>query len=256
VSRGYPCFAFDHGHERPAPEGQSIIDFYKRLRAGAPPGFCLMQEYSSDRLLPYSTHALGLPWHVPYARPEVLRYTLPEYPLFSGLCNGSEGVKQFFDNEPVTWRDALEFVFLIGNRYEFGMSNRPPEMINLWQKQMVDLRRACRPEMNYGDFLDDLGLGPLPARVYARLFRRADRGRLAVTVLDRRKEGREPFELSVNLAVAGVGAPRKVTLVTLEGEQALPTPQLQDNRITVTVSVFPERTAALLIETERTAGGR
>ena len=249
VSLGYPCFASDHGHVRPAPEGQSIINFYKRLRAGAPPGFCLMQEYSSDRLLPYSTHALGLPWHVPFARPEVVRYTLPEYPLFSGLCDGFEGVKQFYDNEPVTYRDALEFVFLIGNRYEFGMSNRPPDMIDPWQKKMVDLRRACRPEMNHGDFLDSLGLGTLPPRVYARLFRRADRGRLAVTLLDRRSGDRQPFTLSLELTVAGAGAPRSVKLVTLDGEQALPVPQPKDGRVEISVPVFPPRTAALLIET-------
>ena len=248
-SLGYPCFATDHGHARPAPEGQSIIHFYQRLRAGAPPGFGLMQEYSSDRLLPYSTHALGLPWHVPFARPEVVRYTLPEYPLFSGLCNGSDGVKQFFDNEPVTYRDALEFVFLIGNRYEMGFSNRPPDMIDPWQKHMVDLRRACRPEMNRGDFLDTIGLGELPPRVYARLFRRADRGRLAVTLLDRRTGDRQPFTLSLDLIAAGVGAPRSVKLVTLEGEQTLPTPAAPGNRLEIAVPVFPPRTAALLIET-------
>lgn len=251
VSLGYPCFAFDHGHDRPVPEGQSILAFYKRLRAGAPKGFCLMQEYSSDRLLQYGTHALGLPWHAPFARPEVVRYTLPEYPLFSGLCNGFEGVKQFYNKETVNYRDALEYVFLIGNRYEFGMSNRPPAMIDPWQKKMVDLRRACRPEMNYGDFLDDIGLGPLPERVYARLFRRADRGRLVVTLLDRRKENRKPFALTVDLAAAGVGDARKVVLATLEGQQPLPAPQRQGPRVEVTVPDFPERAGALLIEVEK-----
>jgi len=251
VSRGAPCFAFDHGHARPAPEGQSIIDFYKRLRADLPKDFCLMQEYSSDRLLPYSTHALGLMWHPAFPHPEVLRYTLPEYTLFSGMCNGWERVSQFYPGERVEFRDAIERVFLIGNRYELGISNRPPAMINKWEKQMVDLRRACRPEMNYGDFLDDIGLGTLPARVYARLFRRADRGRLAVTLLDRRQEKRTPFTLSLNLAAAGVGAPRNVRLVTLEGEQSLPTPSVENGCIAIEVPVFPPRTAALLIEVSR-----
>jgi len=251
VSHGYPCFAFDHGHERPAPEGQSIIAFYKRLRAGAPEGFCLMQEYSSDRLLPYSTHALGLPWHVKFAHPEVVRYTLPEYPLFSGMCDGYEGVGQFYPGEHIEFRDAIERVFLIGNRYEFGMSNRPPDMVSPWQKKMIVLRRACRPEMNYGDFLDDIGLGPVPAGVYARIFRRADRGRLAVTLLDRRKEKRTPFTLSVDLAAVGVGGPKQTRLVTMDGEQALPLSPAKDSRLEISIPVFPERAAALLIEVEK-----
>jgi len=248
VSRGAPCFAFDHGHTRPAPEGQSIIDFYKRLRADAPKNFCIMQEYSSDRLLPYSTHALGLMWHPKFAHPEVVRYTLPEYPLFSGMCNGWDRVSQFYPGEKVEPRDAIERVFLIGNRYEFDISTRPPDMVNRWQKQMVDLRRACRPEMNYGDFLDETGLGALPERVYARVFRRADRGRIAVTLLDRRVENRAPFSVSLDLSAIGVGAPLSTKLVTLEGEQVLPTPLAQGGRTEITIPVFPERTAALLLE--------
>jgi hypothetical protein len=131
---------------------------------------------------------------------------------------------------------------------------------------MIVLRRACRPEMNYGDFLDDIGLGPLPEGVYARIFRRADRGRLAVTLLDRRKENRTPFTLSVDLAAVGVGGPKQVRLVTMDGEQALPAlrqaqggPEhgrgaaapAKDSRLEISVPVFPERAAALLIEVEK-----
>lgn len=254
VSLGYPCYAFDHGHDKPAPEGQNIINFYKRLRARAPKGFCIMQEYSSDRLLQWSTHALGLPWHPAFPHPEVVRYTLPEYPLFSGMCNGWERVSQFYPGEKVEFRDALERVFLIGNRYEFGFSNRPPDMVSQWEKKMVDLRRACRPEMNYGDFLDEIGLGPLPEGVYARLFRRSDKGRLAVTLLDRRKENRTPFNVTIDLGAASVGSPKRVQLVTFDGEQTLPTPRIQGDRMEITVPVFPERTAALLIEVEKPNG--
>jgi hypothetical protein len=122
-------------------------------------------------------------------------------------------------------------------------------MVDAWQKKMVDLRRACRPEMNHGDFLDTLGLGALPPRVYARLFRRADRGRLAVTLLDRRAGDRQPFTLSLDLTAAGAGVPRQVTLVTLDGEQALPVPPPQAGRVEISVPIFPPRTAAHLIET-------
>ena len=251
VSRGCPCFAFDHGHERPMPEGQAIINFYKRLRAGAPKDFCIMQEYSSDRLLPYSTHALGLMWHPAFAHPEVVRYTLPEYPLFSGMCNGIKGLKHFYPGEKFNYVDAVERVFLIGNRYEFSMSNRPPEMASEWQRKLVSLRRACHAEMNYGDFLDDIGLGPLPERVYARLFRRADRGRLVVTLLDRRKGMRTPLKVSVDLKAVGVGAAKRVDLVTLDGRRPLAVPTLGQGRAVVTVPAYEGRPAALLIEVSK-----
>jgi len=252
VSRGSPCFAFDHGHQRPVPEGQSIINFYKRLRAGAPKGFCIMQEYSSDRLLPYSTHALGLMWHPPFAHPEVLRYTLPEYPLFSGMCNGTGGMKQFYPGEALGPVDAIERVFLIGNRYEFPMSNRPPELANEWRRKMVALRRACHAEMNYGDFLDNIGLSPLPEHVHARIFRRADRGRLAVTLLDRRKGKRTPLEVAIDLDALGVGQTGVAELVTLEGREALPTPGREGSQAIITVPPYKGRPAAMLISTERT----
>ena len=122
-----------------------------------------------------------------------------------------------------------------------------------WQKKMVSVRRACRPEMNYGDFLDDLGLGPVPAHTYARLFRRADRGRLALTLLDRRKDPRTPFTVSVNLKTAGVGPASKLTLVTLDGEQPLPVPQAHGDSLEIAVPVFPPRVAAVLIECAKEA---
>ena len=254
VSRGSPCFAFDHGHQRPVPEGQSIINFYKRLRAGAPKGFCIMQEYSSDRLLPYSTHALGLMWHPRFAHPEVVRYTLPEYPLFSGMCNGTGGMKQFYPGEALGPADAIERVFLIGNRYEFPMSNRPPELANEWRRKMVSLRRACHAEMNYGDFLDDIGLGPLPERVHARVFRRADRGRLAVTLLDRRKGKRVPLKVTIDLDAVGVGQAKRAELVTMDDRKALPTPGREGVQAVITVPPYGGRPAAILIETERREG--
>ena len=250
VSRGSPCFAFDHGHTRPAPEGQGIIDFYKRLRAGAPKGFCIMQEYSSDRLLPYSTHALGLMWHPPFAHPEVVRYTFPEYPLFSGMCNGTGGMKQFYPGEALGPKDAIERVFLIGNRYEFPMSNLPPDLANDWARRMVALRRACHAEMNYGDFLDDVGLGPLPENVHARLFRRADRGRLALTLLDRRRKDRATLKVTIDLRTVGVGAARRARALCLNGELALEAPQVDGGRAVITVPVYEGNPAAILIETE------
>jgi len=251
ASRGCPCFAFDHGHKRPMPEGQAIINFFKRLRAGAPKDFCIMHEMSSDRLLVYATHALGLPWHVPFAHPEVVRYTLPEYPLFSGMCNGTAGVAQFYPGEKVDYKDALERVFLIGNRYEMPMSNRPPEFVKgSYYQKMCRLRRACRPEMNYGDFLDDIGLGPLPDHVHARLFRRADRRRLVVTLLDRRKGKRTPLAVGVDLKAAGVGTARSARLITLGGERQLDQPKSEGSGAIIAVPPYEGRPAALLIETE------
>ena len=253
VSRGNPCFAFDHGHERPAPEGQSIIAFYRRLRSGAPEGFGIMQEYSSDRLLQYSTHALGLMWHRPFSHPEVVRYTLPEYPLFSGMCNGNKGLAQFYPGERLTPRDALERVFLIGNRFELPMTSRPPQLADDWLRQLVALRRRCREEMNYGDFLDDIALGPVPDRVHARLFRRADGSRLVVTILDRRTAPkREPFELALDLSKARVSSAVRGELVALDGGKPVELATRDKVTVMLTVPVYDGRPAAILLET--TAG--
>jgi hypothetical protein len=190
-------------------------------------------------------------WHRPFSHPEVVRYTLPEYPLFSGLCNSTRGVQQFYPDEKVDTKDPIERVFLIGNRFEFFMSNRPSEMANEWQRKMVRLRRACRPEMNHGDFLDNIGLGPLPEDVEARLFRRADRGRLVVTLLDRRKDKRKPLQLQLDLKAAGVSPGKSAALMTLDGERPLETPKAAGNGIVITVPPYEGRPAAVMIETRR-----
>lgn len=248
VSRGSPCFAFDHGHTRPAPEGQSIIEFYKRLNRDKPKRFCIMQEYSSDRLLPYSTHALGLMWHPQHAHPEVVRYTLPEYPLFSGMCNGTKGMKQFYPGERLTPKDAIERVFLIGNRYEFPMSTRPLDMVDTWKRDMVALRRACNPEMNHGDFLDNIGLGPLPEHVHARAFRNNTRTRVVVTLLDRRKDNRSSFGLTLKLSDMGVGEPRKAWLKALKEKSDLKSAH-KDGLCTIEIPTYGDRAAAVFVET-------
>ena len=250
VSRGSPCFAFDHGHTRPVPEGQSIINFYKRLKRNKPKRFCIMQEYSSDRLLPYSTHALGLMWHPKHAHPEVVRYTLPEYPLFSGMCNGRAGLKQFYPDEKPTPRDGSERVFLIGNRFEFPMNTRPPDMVDPWKRDIVALRRACGPEMNHGDFLDNIGLGPLPEHVHARAFRNLGHTRIVITLLDRRREKRSPFPLALALSDMKVGAPRKAVLRTLAGKTHDLAPVHAAGLCTVEIPVYNDRPAAVFIDTD------
>lgn len=249
VSRGSPCFATDHGHRRPAAEGQSIIDFFARLRRRAPRQFGLMQEYASDRLLQYGTHALGLMWHPPHAHPEVVRYTLPEYPLFSGMCNGNDGLKQFYPGERLTSRDAIERVFLIGNRFEFPMSHRPPELADDWQRRMVALRRACHPEMSRGDFLDDLGLGATPARVEARWFRHPEHTRVVITLLDRREPSdRTAWDLDLDLDSAVEGSPRRAWMQTLDASRDLAVGQAPDGRLRLHLEPFEGRVAALFLE--------
>ncbi len=256
VSRGSPCFASNHGHEDPQAEGQAIMDFFARLRREAPEDFCLMQEYSSDRLLQYGTHALGLMWHRRWPHPEVVRYTLPEMVLFSGMCNGYSGVSHFYPGEDVTMSDALERVYLIGNRFEFPLSYEPPELANEYYRNLVSLRRACTNEMNYGDFLDTIGLGPVPERVHARIFRGPESERLAITLLDRREDSREPFEVTVDLAEIDVQRAGAVTLRTLAGETtSLTAESSEDGTISIEVPVFEDRPAALLVDVEARESG-
>jgi hypothetical protein len=251
VSRGSPCFASDHGHERPAPEGQAIIDFVKRMREGAPRGFCIMQEYSSDRLLQYGTHALGLMWHGKFAHPEVVRYTLPEYPLFSGMCNGNAGLQQFYPGEKLGPRDAIERVFLIGNRFEFPLSHRPPQLADDWKRRMVALRRACHPEMSIGDFLDNVGLGRTPDRVHARWFRHPQRTRLVIALLDRRGDDAEPWDLQADLKQAGVsGGVRRAWMKTLDGQHEVQVTSREDGTVSLRVPPVADRAAAIFLEIE------
>ncbi|MCK5803047.1 MAG: hypothetical protein KAI66_09455, partial [Lentisphaeria bacterium] len=250
VSRGSPCFAFDHGHADPMPEGQAVMDFYVRMRKDAPKNFCIMQEYGNDRLLQWGTHALGLMWHPRHAHPEVVRYTLPEMIFFSGMCNGYSGVKQFYKDERVTFIDALERVFLIGNRFELSLSHQPPILISEYKRNLVALRKACTNEMNYGDFLDDTSLGIVPDRVHIRLFRAPDRKRLVITMLDRRHApDRTPFTFELDLARAAAGTEIKLWLRTLAGENIPLKHSRNSSVLKLEIPSFKDRPAAVFIET-------
>jgi len=55
----------------------------------------------------------------------------------------------------------------------------------------------------------------------------------------------------VEAAAVGVGGPKQIRLVTMDGEEALSAAPVKDNRMEISVPVFPERAAALLVVVEK-----
>jgi hypothetical protein len=83
-------------------------------------------------------------------------------------------------------------------------------------------------------------------RVYARIFRRQDRGRLVVTLLDRREEP-EAWDLSVDLSTVGAGELGDVTLRKLDGSEEALAATVSERKALIRIPGFEGRVAALPI---------
>ena len=93
-------------------------------------------------------------------------------------------------------------VFLMG--YRFDILQNPPinrkDPFMQYLRRLIALRQQVKADLYASDFRDEIGLGPLPENVYAKLFRRSDGGSLVLNLVDRRQGKKAPFTLTIDLA--------------------------------------------------------
>jgi formylglycine-generating enzyme required for sulfatase activity len=216
----------------------------------------------------HGTHSLTCFDNGPFSEPALYRYTHPDYPLFCGGVNffGGGPQKDLFDGVLArpTWPEFLAYVYLYGGRFDcFGGSvpdlDTPTEYRSAETQETVDLlllRNAVREELNHGLFRDRIALGPLPERVFARVFVRRDRTAALVTLLDLRPE-KDSYTLSLDLATHGLAAATAAELVRGGGgSELLPPPAVNGMVAQATVPAKAGKTAAVRLLTTAAASRR
>jgi hypothetical protein len=173
----------------------------------------------------YNSHALGIELIdglTCYPRPEIYTYTFPQHAIFSGTCNGAgSGLKYYYpDMENPRREDTLNRVFLMGYRFDLLVHvsdhNAP---FSQYLRRLIALRQQVKTDLYASDFRDEIGLGPLPEKVHAKLFRRRDGQSLTLNLVDRRSGEKAPFELTIDLSRHEFSQPGAATLYEFDARQ-------------------------------------
>lgn len=219
------CFSPYHGGGRPHGMGPGLVEFVRTLREASEGTvkLAITSESVGDAFMQYNSHALGLELIdglTEHQKPEIYTYTFPHHVIFSGSCNGAgSGLKHYYkDLAKPTRQETFNRVFLMGYRYDilgYKLQKDNPDMIYL--RDLIALRQKIKGDLYRSSFRDEIGLGPLPANVYAKVFRHDEGKSVTVTLVDRR-EKKDAMIVSIDPALLHVGAPKKAVLFTLGAE--------------------------------------
>jgi hypothetical protein len=147
--------------------------------------------------------------------------------------------------------DTLNRVFLMGYRFDilaYPVDRTDPSMNYL--KELIALRQKIKAQLYGSDFRDEIGLGPIPEKVYAKIFRHRQGKSLTVTLVDRRAPRRRPFKLTVNPSLHDVAAVNKATLYQFGGAAHPLTVNEQGKRLVLEIPVLTSDAAAIVIGLE------
>jgi hypothetical protein len=111
-------------------------------------------------------------------------------------------------------------VFLLGYRFDIlmGSVNRQDPSVQ-YLRRLIGLRHEIKADLYASEFRDEIGLGALPQKVHARLFRRRDGGSLTVNLVDRRSGSKPPITLQIELAKHGFSQPGEAVLFEFDGRR-------------------------------------
>ena len=187
------------------------------------------------------------PDFIDYQKPEIYTYTFPEHLVFSGTANGSsQGAPIYYPGEEnLTPADAMNRVFLMGYRFDLWARNRQDPFAQ-YMKDLIGLRKAIKGELYRSHFRDEIGLGPRPDRVEAKVFRHVEGTSLTVTLIDRRQT-KEAFTLTVDLGKHGVGNVENGDLYTFEGTRKIEVEKSPEG-LTLRVPPREHQVAAIIID--------
>ncbi len=232
------CFSPHHGDGRPHGVGPHLVDFARLIRDKADPlllspqgergqgKLAVCSESVGDVFMQYNSHALGLELIdglTQYQSPQVYTYTFPHHLIFSGSCNGAgSGLKYYYPDvqNAGSRQDTLNRVFLLGYRFDilgYGYNQANPDMLHL--RGLIAIREKIKDHWYRSSFKDEIGLGKLPEKVYAKLFRH-DQGRSLTVALVDRREKKSPFTLTVDAAALDLAGLQQATMYTLDGKEA------------------------------------
>ncbi|MGO8814437.1 MAG: DUF6259 domain-containing protein [Terriglobia bacterium] len=249
------CFSSEHGPRQPHGVGRGMLELLGRVHDASQPfvNLAITSETASDALMQFNSHALGLELVDGLTRsphPEIYTYTFPEHAIFSGTCDGAGSALKYYypDLEKPRREDTMNRVFLMGYRFDilaYPVNRQDPFMQYL--KQLIALRQRIKDQLYASDFRDEIGLGPMPAKVYAKVFRHRQAKSLTVTLIDRRAALRKPFELTLDLSVHDVGSANKVILYELGGAARPLATKQQGRKLTLQVPSLVGEAAAIVI---------
>ncbi|MCX7598511.1 MAG: DUF6259 domain-containing protein [Armatimonadetes bacterium] len=179
--------------DHPQSLGAGQIGLLKRIREDFS-GPLLYEGVACAAFMPYTNWCLGTEFSFgsgTWSRPEIFVYSFGDvYPVFSGTCNTWKGIGNIWpDLQPPRQEDAMNFVFLIGERFDtLGLYplNTQSEF-GEHVRRLVALRRKIADIVYLGRMRDVLGIAGMPEKVEARLFVRPGVG-AAITIVDRRPE--------------------------------------------------------------------
>ncbi|MDD5705319.1 MAG: hypothetical protein PHR35_05300, partial [Kiritimatiellae bacterium] len=179
----------------------------------------ILQEFVWDRLMEHNTHSLAaFSWsgngNAIFSEPAIFRYVHSRFPLFAGTSLWPMVADLFGGAIPKpTIPDYFAFLYSYGAYLSHWGADAclaedyPPELLTPENKDLINifsLRHAVHRDLNNDDFRDTLGLGTLPARVFARVFVRPDRSAALLTLVDTREQ-RDAFTLTLDLKAHGLG---------------------------------------------------
>ncbi len=219
------CFSDEHGPAQPHGVGRGCLQMLRRVyEAAKPTELAITSETVSDAQMQFNSHALGVEMVnglMVHPKPEIYSYTFPEHPIFSGTCNGAGSGLHYYYPELTAPRreDAMNRVFLMGYRFDILLREVDrDDPFHQYLRHLIALRQRVKDVVYLGEFRDDLGLGALPARTDAKLFRDRARATLVATLVDRREQ-RAPITLAIDLAVHGIAPPTHAVLYQLDGSE-------------------------------------
>jgi len=219
------CFNTDHGPGRPHGFTDGAVESLRKVAEAAlsaHPDFAFVCEGQVDFAYLSCTHTLGIEFNPDLTTrptPEIFTYTFPELLIFSGTCNNTQGVREYYDDlETVERKDPWNRVFLMGYRFDIlappGWSDEDPDRPYL--RRLLALRRCIKAELYASKFRDTLGLGDLPKGVEAKVFVHTGRSSITLTLLDRRTE-KTPLEVELDLELHEVSELSAGSLHTFDG---------------------------------------
>jgi len=220
------CFSTEHGQDYPHGMGRGCLEILKKMKNASfgTVNLAITSEMASDACMQYQTHALGWELHsgfMDYQKPEIYTYTFPEHLIFNGLCNVANA-KEYYPGEKTTQEDTYNRVFLMGYRFDIWLSHpldRSEPSVQ-YKKKLVDLRRAIKGELYNSHFRDEIGLGSLPQKVEARIFRHVEKTSLTINLIDRRK-AKSAFTLEVDPRKHSIKNLKECHLFTFDGKKKI-----------------------------------
>jgi hypothetical protein len=144
--------------------------------------------------------------------------------------------------------DTLNRVFLMGYRFDLlvHVSDRNAPF-SQYLRRLVALRQQVKADLYASDFRDEIGLGPLPEKVYAKLFRRQDGQSLTLNLVDRRSGEKAPFELTIDLGQHEFSQPGPATLHAFDSRPTSLAAHANQGKLVMQIPALTGELAAIVI---------